>query len=67
MDFKVDSVKQNNVDMVKLTIDGKEHILDMDTASRLGQCLEMVVSLPGELAHINDVFDNWGNGGGESW
>ena len=53
--------------MVKLTINGQEFVFDLDTADRMGQSLTMMAELPGQLEHIDQVFDGWGNGGGESW
>lgn len=66
-EFKTESVKVDGNEMVKLTINGQEFVFDLDTADRMGQSLTMMAELPGQLEHIDQVFDGWGNGGGESW
>ena len=65
-EFKTEIVKVDNTDMIKLTINGQEFVVDLETAGRMGAGLTAKATLPGQLAYINRVFDDFGDSS-DSW
>lgn len=64
IDFYIEPIKEDGVDKVKVTLGSETRVLSLEEAFTYGEALTGAASLPGELAHINSVFENWGS---DSW
>jgi len=65
--IKVEYVEVDNEGFVKLTVNEVPLMLTIEEAFNLSERLHHAANEESYREHIDQVFDNWGKSGGESW
>jgi hypothetical protein len=65
--FTIDNETVDGENKVRITLGSETILLDIEQACGLAEGIRYLVEWPATRAHINDIFDQAGWSGGDSW
>ena len=65
--FTIDNETVDGENKVRITLGAETILFTVEHAYRISDCIRYLADLPATLAHINDIFDQAGWSGGDSW